>query len=212
MLATGLADVSSCVVIRVMFQVCPSVRRPHSDFLKKNILFLILRKFVFAECVAKRLTAPHAPLFPLHNSHPGVTLSVTPNVCRPQQLPLAVRTKASRDVTIVVTLDMLCACVRSLRRCAGPIELPILSTHLVRPGAGDAGEALHAAAKLHVLVRRVQVLEAVLDVRRHPRQRLPAEQHAWPAHAEVLVELQRQQAELLLVSAAGLADELRLGT
>lgn len=99
-----------------------------------------------------------------------------------------------------------------LPRASAPRPGSARPTDLVRPGAGDAGEALHAAAQLHVLVRRVEVLEAVLDVRRHPGQRLAAEQHAGPAHAEVLVELERQQPELLLVPAPRLPDELRLRT
>lgn len=59
-------------------------------------------------------------------------------------------------------------------------------------------------------MRAVEVLQAGRDVRGHPAQRLAAEDHPGSAHAEVLVELEGQQAELLGVALAGLADELRL--
>jgi len=60
-------------------------------------------------------------------------------------------------------------------------------------------------------VGAVEVLQAAGDVGGHSAQGLAAKDHPRAAHAEVLVELQGQQAELLAVALARLADELRLG-
>lgn len=80
--------------------------------------------------------------------------------------------------------------------------------HLVGPGARDVGELFHAPSYLDVLVRRVQVFQAVADVRHNETQRFPAHHDARSAHAKVLVVVERQQAELVLVAQAGLSNEL----
>lgn len=82
-------------------------------------------------------------------------------------------------------------------------------THIVGPGAGYVGEPLDAAADLHVLVSREEVLKTSLDVRSYPRQSLSAQDHAGSSHAEVLVVLEAQQSELLLVTTPRLPQEVR---
>lgn len=56
---------------------------------------------------------------------------------------------------------------------------------------------------------REEVLKTSLDVRRNPRQSLSAHDHTGPSHAEVLVVLEAQQAELLLVAPSRLPQEVR---
>lgn len=78
--------------------------------------------------------------------------------------------------------------------------------YLVAPGARYTGVLLHASSQFNVLVSGVQMSEAILDVGHDSSQRLPGQNNAWPAHAKVLVVLQREEAELLRVSSSRLAD------
>jgi len=105
------------------------------------------------------------------------------------------------ELYILITMDLI-GC--SLNPTIG-------IAHLVVPSAGYAGELLDTPPHLDVLVGAVEVLQAAGYVWRHAAQSLTAEDHPRSAHAKVLVELEGQQAELLAIALARLADELRLG-
>ena len=59
--------------------------------------------------------------------------------------------------------------------------------HLVRPRARRIGESVHAPAELDVFVIRTKALQALLDVRGEPSQRLSGDDDTWSTHAEVLI-------------------------
>ena len=59
-------------------------------------------------------------------------------------------------------------------------------------------------------MRRVEIAQAVADVGHDHLESAARHEHARAAHAEVLVGVEREHAELLLVAEARLADEVRL--
>lgn len=87
-------------------------------------------------------------------------------------------------------------------------HLPICpGAYLVGPDTLHARKPPHAASHLHVLVRGVHLPQALADVGHHPPQHLPAHDHSWPPHAEVLTRLQSQLPHLLCSAQAGLPQE-----
>ena len=84
------------------------------------------------------------------------------------------------------------------------------ATYIKGPRAGYPGEAADASAQFDVLVRGVQVPQTVPHAGRNSGQGGAAQQDPGAAHAEVLVELQRQKAVLLGVAPSRLPDEVSL--
>ena len=74
------------------------------------------------------------------------------------------------------------------------------NAHLVGCDAVDAGEAPHTSADLHVLVRRVHLVDARVQVRSDPPHRLAAQYHARAAHAVIVLAAEAEPAAFLRAS------------
>lgn len=79
--------------------------------------------------------------------------------------------------------------------------------YLVGPDTLHPREPPHASPHFHVLVRGVHLPQALANVGHHPPQHLPAHDHSWPPHAEVLAWFQCQLPHLLCGAEAGLPQE-----